>query len=351
MREHLNKNNIKRILVIKFGGIGDILLSTPVLPNLREYFPDAEIDFLTLIRNRDVLMDNKYISRVLTYDMKIDRSRDFIRHIRRKKYNLIFDLFSNPRTALLTFLSGAEYRVGYKFRYRSYAYNIICRGRGGEVHNAEFNLDALRAAGIPVKYKNLNLSINIVHEEFADKFIKEENLTGKSLAGITLTGGWESKKYKVKDYIELINELLKIYDIDFLLLWGNQKERKEAETIKDSIPERTHIIPESPIRYLAALIKKCSLIIGNDSGPLHIAGAVNVPVLGFYGPTNYRLQGPFGENNIIIENTELDCLHCGLLDCPIGNVCMTQIPKKLIVDKFKELTKLNSIELKPAIIG
>lgn len=339
----INKDEIRRLLVIKFGGIGDVLMSTPVLPNLRAYFPDAKIDYLTLLRNRDVLMDNHYIDRVLTYDSKIDKSYDLIRHIRNKGYNLVLDLYGNPRTAFLTYITGAKYRVGYKFRGRNYAYNIKGKGRGGEVHNTDFNLDALITADIPIISKKLNLSVNIVHDEFAEKFLAENELQNEFLIGIAITGGWESKRYKIKDYIELIKLISAKYNARFLVLWGTKQELKEAEEIKSKTDGNVFVIPDSPIRYLAAIIKRCKVLIGNDSGPLHLAGAVEVPVLGIYGPTNPDLQGPYGEHNITVQNTKLDCLHCNLLVCNIGNICMTELPKSSILEKLDELQAKNKI--------
>lgn len=341
----LNKDEIRKILVIKFGGIGDVLMSTPVLPNLRAYFPDSKIDFLTLIKNRDVLMDNHYIDRVLTYDMKIDKSYDLLRHIRNKGYNLVIDLYCNPRTAFLTYMTGAKYRVGFKFRGRNYAYNIKEKGRGGEVHNSDFNLDALVNAGIPIVSKKLNLSVNVVHEEFANKFLNDNNLQNEFLIGIAVTGGWESKRYKVKDYIELINLISQKYNVKFLIIWGTEEEHKNANEIKSHTNGNVFLIPDSPIRYLAALIRKCKIIIGNDSGPLHIAGAVEVPALGIYGPTNPKLQGPYGDWNVTVQHEELTCLNCNLLECHIGNICMTQLPKQLILSKLELLIKKNNINI------
>lgn len=345
----INRERIRKILVIKFGGIGDIMLSTPVLPNLREYFPEANIHYFTMRKCRDILVDNYYINRVLTYDRNEDTGSFLLRHIRRQKYDLVIDLYCNPRTALIAFLSGAKYRFGFNFRGRKYAYNIIARGRGGEVHNVEFNLDALRKLKIPIKSKHLNISVNIVHEEFADEFINSNNLDNKFLLGIALTGGWESKKYKVNDYIELIKRLSKIYDVKFILIWGTKDElegcKKIKDNCKDTCGDDIYIIPESPIRYLAAIISKCNAIICSDSGPMHIAVTQKVPVLAIYGPTNPKLQGPYGEKNITVVNENLDCLCCDYTRCPIGNICMTELSKEIILKKFTELININNLKI------
>ena len=339
----LRKNKIKKILIIKFGGMGDLLLSTPVLPNLRDYFPEATIHYLTLRRSRDILMDNQYISRVITYDPDEDKSFFTIKNIRKQKYDLVIDLFCNPRTALITFCSGAKYRYGFDFRGRNYAYNIKMKGRGGIVHNVEFNLDALRELDIPISSKKLNISVTVVHEEFANEFIEKYKIDSKNIIAISLTGNWEAKKYKTQDYIELMEKINQKYNVNFVLIWGNENEKIECEKIHNVYKKNSFIIPDSPIRYLGAIIKKCDLLIGNDSGPMHIAVAQGIPVLGIYGPTNPALQGPYGENNLTVVNNNIDCLYCNLIDCNIGNICMTELPKDSIMEKLNELIRINNL--------
>ena len=325
--------------------MGDLLLSTPVLPNLREYFPNATIHFLTLRRSRDILMDNQYISRVITYDPKEDKAFFTIKNIRKQKYDLVIDLFCNPRTALITFCSGAKYRFGFNFRGRSYAYNIKMKGRGGIVHNVEFNLDSLRKLDIPITSKKLNISVTVVHEEFANEFIEKYKIDSKNIFAISLTGNWEAKKYKTQDYIELIDKIYKKYNVNFILIWGSKKEKIECEKINNAHKHNSFVIPDSPIRYLGAIIKKCDLLIGNDSGPMHIAVAQGIPVLGIYGPTNPLLQGPYGENNLTVVNNKIDCLCCNLLDCDIGNICMTELSKDFIMEKLNELIRINNLKI------
>ena len=332
-------------MIIKFGSLGDLLLMTPILPNLRSYFPDAEIDIFTLKSSRDILIDNPYITRVLTYTPGTNSSWFLINNIRKKKFDLVIDLFCNPRTALITFLSGAKYKFGFKFFGRNYAYNIKTKGRGGEVHNIDFNLDALRKLEIPISSKKINLGINIVHKEFADAFIQKNNLNGKIIIGICITGEWETKRFKIPDYIKIMKMISDLYDINFILFWTNKKEKSECEAIKEQFKDNSFLIPDSPIKYLAAIISKCDLIIGNDSGPLHIAVAMDVPVLGIYGPTNPMLQGPFGEHNLTVVNEGLDCLYCDLIQCKIGNICMTELPKTKIIHQLQKLIEINKIKI------
>jgi heptosyltransferase III len=342
----IDREKIKKILVIKFGGIGDVLLSTPVLPNLKNYFPDAEICFLTHTSCRDIFIDNPYISRYFTYNFGEPDSKRLLKSIREHNFDLVIDLFGNPRSASVTFFSKAKYRVGFNFRNRKYAYNISTDTRPDTIHNVEFNFDALKKTGVPIVSNDLKFFINDSHKEFADDFISKNGIDKKDIFGILISGGWETKRYKTNGFIELIKRIREKYDVNFLLIWGVESEKKECEAIKNETGDYVFISPETTLKYSSALMRKCKLIIGNDSGLLHLAVASGVPVLGIYGPTNPVSQGPYGEKNIVVRNEKLDCLNCNLLECKIGNICMTELPKEKIIENLENLFFRNGIPAK-----
>lgn len=333
-----NKDLIKKILIIKPGAVGDVLLSTPVVENLRFNFPDAEINYLTQKFCKEVLVDNPFISRVLTYDLSTDNSRCIIRNVRKQKYDLVIDLFCNPRTALITFLSRAKYRVGFKFRLRSYAYNILIKPRSGKVHNIEFNLDALRALGLEIISSKPVFYTNEVHIEFADKFFKENKLEGSDVIGINPSGTWKTKVWYPEKYINLIKKLQPKFRI--LIFWGNGKEKELAEYIKNESGGNAALIPEVDLKYMGALLKKCRAFVTNDTGPMHIACALGVNTAAIFGPTKSNLQGPTIENSVIIKNEELDCLGCDLTlieKCPNNHRCMAELTVDYVYSKLTGL--------------
>src|SRR6185436_11112624 len=123
---------------------------TAVLPDVRAAFPGASLDFLTEKYCAGVVEGNTAVTSLLTFDPKTEGSAELIRRVRRNRYDLVIDLFGNPRSAVLALLSGAAIRVGYRFNWRALCYNRVVEPRGGTVHNVEFNLDALRRLEIPV---------------------------------------------------------------------------------------------------------------------------------------------------------------------------------------------------------
>jgi ADP-heptose:LPS heptosyltransferase len=334
------REEIKKILVIKLRAIGDVLLSTPVLKNLRHNFKDAEIDFLTEPPSREIIEGNPFVDNLIIFDRR-DKSLSSFLNLRRKKYDLVIDLFCNPRSALMTFTSGARYRVGYAFKGRSYAYNIKLKPRKEVHHNVEFNLDALRSLGLEIVDQNPYLPIDDSAEKFAEKFFDEHNLDNKLTVALIPVGTWETKRWELKKFAELGDIIAKNFNAEILIIWGNEKEFEEAMTISSFMNAKPIIPPRTSLKQLSAILKRCSFAIANDSGPMHISAVVGTPTLGIFGPTNPYAQGPFGEKHLWVRNEEIDCLGCNLTKCPIGNKCMTELKVVTVYSAFLKLVEKN----------
>jgi len=337
-----DKSKVHKILVIKPMAIGDVLLSTPVIENLRHNFPDAVINFLTQDFCREVLVDNPFLTRVLSYDIKKgDSSYCLIRNVHDQNYDLIIDLFCNPRTAIIVLNSEARYKVGYKFGWRRFAYNIKVKPRSSEVHNIEFNLDSLRALGLEIISSKPKFYINAVHKEFAERFFEQHGLPGKVI-GINPSGTWPAKIWPLEKFTELAKRLSSKYKI--LMFWGYQKEKEDALKIKNAIGENVFIIPEVNLKYTGALLEKCRLFVTNDTGPMHIAWTLGVNTAVIFGPTNSHLQGPLSSNSIVIKNDSLSCLGCNLMeitDCPHQHKCMQDLNIDEVYGKIINFMNLN----------
>ncbi|HEX7574377.1 MAG TPA: glycosyltransferase family 9 protein, partial [Bacteroidota bacterium] len=312
---------VHRILVIKLRAVGDVLLSTIVTKNLRLAYPLAQIHYLTESPSVDVLKGNPFVDDVLVYDRKSMSGLGLIRAVRRGGYDVVIDLFGNPRTALLTRLSGAEQRVGFRFRGRTYAYNILAEPRGNRVHNTEFNLDALGALGVAIQDRSIYFSFDDDDARHVDSFLPPGFARGSFVVCINSGGGWYTKRWGLDRFAALADHLVAEYNARIVLSWG-PGQLPEAEEIRKTMTREAFIPPATTLRQLGALLKRCSILVSNDSGPLHIAAAVGTPVLGIYGPTDPLLQGPYGDNHVVVRNEVLDCLGCNLTSCPIGHPCM-----------------------------
>ena len=321
MREPVN-----RILVIKLRAIGDVLLSTAVLPDLRAAFPGATIDFLTEKYCAGVVEGNAGVGSVLVFDPSKETGPALIRRIRRRRYDLVLDLFANPRSALVTLLSGARLRVGYRFNWRRLCYNRVVEPRGGEVHNVEFNLDALRAIGVvPSERARPEFPLDPAAEAFADAFLTGRVPHGARLVAVNPGGGWISKKWRPEQFGELGRRIYETDGSSILVLWG-PGEAEDANVVCSAIGSPAILAPPTTLKQLGSLLKRSAALVTNDSGPMHIAASLRVPVVAIFGPTVPRLQGPVFTESEVVTLSRLECLGCGYTECPIGNPCMLELP-------------------------
>jgi lipopolysaccharide heptosyltransferase II len=342
LRMKLERTNIKRILVIKLRAIGDVLLSTVVIRNLRTAFPDAQIDFLTERLSREVLEGNSDLHSVLVFDNKRDNGVKLLLDVRSRNYDLVFDLFGNPRSALITYFSGATYRVGYRFKWRQYCYTTVVEPRGGEVHNTEFNLDALRSLEIPVPDTSIVFPLSREAEKFAEEFFQKNSISNTFVVALNPGGGWYTKRWKAGQFAELGDLLTKEYHARILIIWGPGEEA-EAKNIQRQMNSPSMIIPNTSLQQLAAILKRCSVMVTNDSGPMHIAAAMNTPIVAMFGPTNPELQGPVGHRHEIVQHQGLLCLGCNYTSCPIGNPCMEELTAAEVFAACEALIEKNNL--------
>jgi lipopolysaccharide heptosyltransferase II len=319
----------RKILVIKLRAIGDVLLSTVVLPNLRAAYPDAVIDMLTERLSKDVLEGHPALTSVVVFDPKTESGLGLVRRIRRRRYDVVIDLFGNPRSALVALLSGAPSRVGYRFGWRRHCYTTVVAPRGGEVHNTEFNLDALRALGIAVPSREVTFPVGPAAAESAARWFRESELDGAFVVALNPGGGWPTKRWLPEQFARLGDMLAGELSATIVIMWG-PGERDEAERIRGLMRAQSRLLPPTTLKELAGILERCSLVVTNDSGPMHIAAAVRTPVVAVFGPTNPELQGPHLTRHAVVRNRDIVCLGCNLTACPIGTPCMNGLSAEAV---------------------
>jgi len=341
----IKNRKFNRILVIKLRAIGDIVLCTPVFPNIKNAFPDSTVDVMVEEASSPLLQNNRFIDNVIVLPRKKwekmpalkawVQSLKFIGNLRKNNYDLIIDLFGNPRSAFLTFMTGCKTRVGFKFRGRSIFYNIKVDPRGDRVHEVEFNLDALRALDIHVRDKFPQIFISKHDSDFARKWFKDNGLVHKKVIGIHSWASWKAKEWPVEKFAQLSDRIVKEMNAEVVLLWG-PGEKEHAEQIRSIAKSNIKLAPPTTLLQLAGLLECCSAVVATDSGPMHISAAVGTPTLGIYGPTNWKLQGPYGEKNRAVYLEGLDCLGCNLTECS-KRTCMTELSADAVFGVLKEM--------------
>jgi lipopolysaccharide heptosyltransferase II len=332
-----DKSKIRKILCIKPRGIGDLVLSTIIIENLNSYFSGVKIDYLTEPFAKPSIEDNPNINKILTMGKKEFPLWVALR-IRKEKYDLLIDLWSNPRTAQITFLSGVKYRVGYSYRGRRYAYNIPATSGRGTGHSAEHNLELLKAINVPIISKNVQYFLSPSAKEYANSIFKSYFKENDFVVGIIPSCGRESGRCEPTKWVEICQGISKIYDAKFLIIWGPGDEN-DADYISKNLGEKTVVAPKTDLKQMAGLISLCNLIISNDSGPMHISAALGRPTLGIFGPTDPVGHRPYSPISDYVNKADLFCIICHKIKCPYGHECMLELPVDLVLSKISAILK------------
>jgi heptosyltransferase III len=334
----IDKSEIKKILCIKPRGIGDIVLSTIIIDNLKSYFPGVKIDYLTEEFAKASVEDNPNVNKVLTMGNK-EWPFGIAYRIRKEKYDLLIDLWSNPRTAQITFLSGVKYRVGYSYRGRKYAYNISATSERGAYHSAEHNLELIKAINVPIISKKVQYYVSNREKEYAKSIFQSYFKENNFVTSIIPAGGWESKRCEGAKWVEICKGLIERNNSKFLILWGPE-DKRDADYIINNLGTNAKLAPETDIKQMAALISMSNLVIANDSGPMHISAALGIPTLGIFGPTDPASHRPYSTNSDYVIKEDLFCIICNKLKCPYGHECMFELPVEIVLSKISAITRL-----------
>jgi lipopolysaccharide heptosyltransferase II len=336
------------ILVIRMSGIGDVLWSTPLLANLRRAYPDARIAYVARPFCAPVLRHNPDVDEVLLFERETLRwQAGFLRRLARRRFDLSIDLVCTPATAIQGLVSGARVRIGYDFRVRRLCYtHALPRSEANRGHEVEFNLFALRALELPVTSRELVWHVSDSEGAWAADAWKELGLgAGDRVVGVMPTGGFASKKWPADRYTTLaasagdpaaLPAASRLPgDLRFLVLWKSDSERADAQRIVAGAHGRALLAPPCDLRGTAALLARCSAVVGNDSGPLHVATALHVPVVALYGPTNPAAQGPWGPRTRTVRADDVDSFCCRKTDCA-DPVCMSRIGVPQVAAALRE---------------
>ncbi len=319
--------NIKKILVLKFRHIGDVLLIVPTIRALKETFPDASIAVAINAGTEDVLFGHPLIDEFIVFDRsilkmpapkRIINEINFIKEIRDRRFDMTVDLTSGDRAAILSFLSGARHRLannpGTKgFPGKRFIYSDIS-DIDKTKHMVIQNLNVIGKFGITTENREVDFFISdeikkTVASLFEEKGIKK----GDRIVQIHPTSRWMFKCWDDRYMAEIIEWLCTAGTKVILTSAPDKEELTRAERILSLLPAGTKcsgsIIPlfgKTTIKELGAISEAADLFIGVDSAPMHIAAAVKTPVIALFGPTGESTWAPYGENHIVLSNS-LSC--------------------------------------------
>ena len=318
----------QNILVIKLRYLGDVLLATPTLHALKAAYPMARLTALVNRGTEEILSGNPDVDEILSLERGtiLDQCR-FVADVRHRRFDMVVDLTDGDRAALLSRISGAPIRIGFNAeqRWTGRCYTTVVHGEAG-AHRIERDLAALIPLKIPATDRIPRLWLTNEDEAGAEELLAKLAIaTDKPLVVIQPGARYWFKAWPTERFAELADRLIERFGCQ-VLVGGSQQEAEVTQLVVRKAKGRlVSIAGLSPIRTLAALLKRAALFVGNDSGAMHIATAVGTPVVALFGPSNPAEWGPRGGPAEVIYKG-LDCRICFHPTCQRGEEnCMKLI--------------------------
>lgn len=335
------QDDIRRILVIKWGGMGDVVMSTAIMQDIFEAFPGREIHLNAMAPWDSLFAHDPRFSRVWSIDLRkrekgLKGAWRWLHEARAGRYDLIVDLQSNDRsrlllTALLAMGCGPRYRIG---NMPVFPYNIRQPAPPRTTHIFQRMRAALLAGGIPARTDRPVLHIADEDRRRAEEILRSHDLLDRTYA-IFLPGSHAAgitKRWGVDRYSQLAG-LLKDHDLQCVVLVGGPDETEECAAIAAQCGEFVvNLCGKTRLLELPPVYERAKFIIANDTGTAHLAAASRRPMLVICGPTDPRRIKPIGPHVVAIQ-ADLPCKNCYRKTCD-HHSCMKAITPKLVQEKI-----------------
>ncbi len=321
------QEEINKILIIRLSSLGDILLTTPVIRAIRKKYPSTEIHFVVKKGFEDSIKTNKNIDKVHIFEK--DRLSKLKNEIKQTGYNLIFDLQNNWRSREL--VNGVQGKV-FKFNKPTFKKLLLVWTKINLLKDSK-SITQRYAESAEVALDDFGLELYIPES------VKSMLPDGKKYIGLCPGAKHFTKRWPEEDFIQLGNEISKAgYTI---LLFGGKTEAELCGEISGGIINSINCQNDDKLLQLAANMQKCIAVITNDSGLMHVASALDIPVIAIFGSTVKEFGfTPYGVKNIILENKSLSCRPCshiGKEKCPKKHFkCMVDVTPHYVLTKTEK---------------
>jgi len=333
-----------KALIIKFGSLGDVILSTAAIRAVRENLSrNYKITCLVGEESKEPLLRCPYIDELMVVDLKgrdkgLKGTMGLGGILRKKGFDMVIDLQNNRKSHLLSFLSGSLRRYGYDNKKYGFLLNQRIKFDKSPIDPVTHQFRVLKMLGIDLKDNHLELWPSEEDMRYIDELLGSQWLSEKQrLVGINLSASsrWKTKAWPLAHIVKLC-ELLPRGDIR-VVVTGTEADLAAASelmnTLKNSKP--INLCGKTTVNQLACLIKKCSVYISADSSPIHISAAMDTPFVALFGPTDFRRHLPAVKKCVVIKK-ELPCSPCYKPKCR-DSKCMREITPEEVLEAVDKL--------------
>jgi heptosyltransferase-2 len=340
VRKCVGKERPRNILVRAPNWIGDAVMCEPAIRGLRDLFPDAELTMLAKPAVAELFVAHPGLTCVLVYDGQgahagLSGKWSLAGMLRRKRFDMAV-LFQNAfEAAFLAWLAGIPRRYGYVTDGRVMFLTEPIAVPDGPVpmHQVEYYWNLLRPLGLAGNPPLPTVFVSEDEDRMVDVRLASTGVAPSDLIiGINPGSTYGSaKRWLPERFADVVKRLARRLETVegtsvAVVVLGAKGEESLGKKVADQVGERSVVLSgATTIRELMAVVKRCCLLITNDTGPMHIAAALGVPVVAVFGPTDWHTTAPYGQERSVVREA-VDCAPCLLRECPIDHRCMTRIP-------------------------
>ncbi|HKW22560.1 MAG TPA: lipopolysaccharide heptosyltransferase II, partial [Ktedonobacterales bacterium] len=341
-------SSIRRILVVRVDLLGDTVLTTPAIATLRRGYPKAQIDILVQESTASVLAGEVDIAHVITYNPQVLRQKGGWRsalrllvRLRRARYDIAVSV-SGDIGSILTRLSGARRTVGYGGEAYPYMLTDPVAGRRYDVaqHETRYVLALAEAAGGIVEEEHMRPRLHVLPKERQEMMAMLRlararfGRTGPIVAMHAGARNGQAKRWPTRHFAALADQLAEELNALVVVTGAPNEEPLAREIARTSRHPLLNISGKTTLPQLTAILAESDVLVTGDSGPMHIACAVETPVVVMHGPTDPALSGPSAPDAIILRH-KLWCSPCydasSTAECRFGNpICMKAIAPRMV---------------------
>lgn len=331
-----------RILIIKTSSLGDVVHALPVIDYLDRVSPECEIDWVVEEPFLPILEHHPRLSRI-----HVIRSKKWRRNklaaatcreigqvrtdLRERRYDLVFDLQGNLKSGLACWFTAAKVRIGFTTNVLQEKVNALFTTRRIPFRDRDRNVTdrylRVVSACFDRDYIDMTLAGNIYSapqdEAAAERYLAD--VPGRPVLLLQVGTTWSSKLWYPEGWIDLARRIVTRYPDGVILInWGSPDEKALAERIVQEVGAAVHLLPWFSIRELIPVIRRVSLVVGGDTGPVYLAAAVGTPTLSYYRATSAATYAPQGPQHRSIQ-AAMDCAPCYRTSCDRDSECRTSI--------------------------
>jgi len=321
--------------------LGDIIFTIPALSLFRNQFPDTQIHYLVEDRFQEMAALIPAIDRVLVVNRKMSLKQhlEYRKMIQKTGYQTVVDFHSGPKSAILTRLTGAKVRIGYRTPNRNWAYTHLSprKPHPEPTHSVYNQALLLRHLGIAVDPRSLPSYPDFKLPGQLPEKIKNILATNKKKITIHVGAGNRFRDWGSENFSKLV-DLLKVHDYSIYLIGNTEKEKMRGRDLEHH-PDVINLTGKLSLREVLQLVAGCDVYLGFDSGPLHLASLTRTPVVAMYGPNLPEISGPWRKKEVTVLQSDLPCRPCSQRKCIYDTIrCIDTIKVEDVYSAIKKYT-------------